>query len=70
MHVAHSIYIQPLGETFQPKPFQYQYGVAGPAIFDKTEQQDSSGNVEGRFSVKLPDGRLMIVNYNADHHDG
>ena len=32
--------------------------------------QDSAGNVEGEYSVVLPDGRVMVVTYNADHFDG
>jgi len=65
-------YFQPHGETFQPKPFQYQYGLAGERLpsFSKKEKQDSAGNVEGEYSVVLPDGRVMVVTYNADHYEG
>eukprot|EP00094_Tigriopus_californicus_P012354 TCALIF_11942-PA protein Name:"Similar to ACP20 Adult-specific cuticular protein ACP-20 (Tenebrio molitor)" AED:0.21 eAED:0.21 QI:0/0/0/0.66/0/0.33/3/0/219 len=56
-----------------PQPFAYQYGVKDGytgADFDKKEEQDAYGNLQGEYSVALPDGRTQIVTYTADHVNG
>ena len=60
-------------EKLPPQPFAYQYGVADDysgANFEKAENQDASGNLQGSYRVNLPDGRVQIVTYTADHHNG
>merc|ERR1719431_93817 len=60
-------------EKLPPKPYQYQYGVSddySKANFQKTESQDSSGNVIGSFVIALPDGRIQTTKYTADHVHG
>merc|ERR1712106_85049 len=57
-------------EKLPPKPFNYQYGVSddySKANFQKTESQDSNGNVIGSFVIALPDGRIQTTKYTADH---
>ena len=56
-----------------PRPFQYAYGVKDEysgANFDKKEEQDAYGAVNGEYRVALPDGRTQIVTYHADHENG
>ena len=56
-----------------PQPFAYQYGVADDysgANFEKAENQDAAGNLQGSYRVNLPDGRVQIVTYTADHTNG
>ncbi|TRY71834.1 hypothetical protein TCAL_10390, partial [Tigriopus californicus] len=56
-----------------PQPFAYQYGVKdgySGADFDKKEEQDAYGNLQGEYRVALPDGRTQIVTYNANHENG
>lgn len=38
--------------------------------FAKTETQDEYGTVSGEYRVELPDGRVQIVTYHADHENG
>ena len=60
-------------EKLPPKPFAYQYGVKDDysgTTFDKAETQDDYGNVQGEYKVQLPDGRIQIVSYTADHENG
>merc|ERR1712018_280106 len=60
-------------EKLPPQPFAYQYGVHDDysgASFEKNENQDASGNLAGSYRVNLPDGRVQIVTYTADHHNG
>ena len=60
-------------EKLPPKPFAYQYGVKDEysgTTFDKSESQDNYGNVKGEYRVQLPDGRIQIVSYTANHEDG
>ena len=60
-------------DTLPPHPYSYHYGVSdevGGSVFDKTERQDDNGNVEGEYRIQLPDGRLQIVTYTADHIHG
>eukprot|EP00096_Caligus_rogercresseyi_P003492 TRINITY_DN1659_c0_g1_i1.p2 TRINITY_DN1659_c0_g1~~TRINITY_DN1659_c0_g1_i1.p2 ORF type:complete len:110 (+),score=33.19 TRINITY_DN1659_c0_g1_i1:146-475(+) len=56
-----------------PKPFAYNYGVQDDytgTVFDKSETQDEYGSVNGEYRVHLPDGRIQIVKYHADHEGG
>jgi len=56
-----------------PQPYAYQYGVNDDysgAAFQKSENQDSYGKVDGSYRVNLPDGRVQIVTYHADHENG
>merc|ERR1711892_248617 len=56
-----------------PKPYNYQYGVSdgySKANFQKTESQDSNGNVKGQYVIALPDGRIQTTSYTADHVNG
>ncbi|XP_043210050.1 cuticle protein 7-like [Amphibalanus amphitrite] len=53
-------------------PYAYDYAVHDPhygAQFNKKETSDG-GNVEGSYSVVLPDGRTQHVKYYADHYGG
>ena len=56
-----------------PHPYTYKYGVHDDysgSNFDAGETGDGHGNVEGSYSVLLPDGRVQHVKYHADHHAG
>ena len=60
-------------DKFPPKPFGYEYGVKDPyhgTDFGKNEKQDAYGNLEGSYTVRLPDGRVQTVRYRADHQNG
>jgi hypothetical protein len=59
-------------EKIPPKPFAYEYGGADAygRHFAKTETQDEHGTVQGEYRVELPDGRVQIVTYHADHEHG
>ena len=56
-----------------PQPYTYQYGVAddySKANFQKAESQDGSGNVQGEYTIALPDGRIQHTKYTADPVNG
>lgn len=56
-----------------PQPFEYKYGVQDSytgTSFDKSEAQDAYGNLQGSYRVNLPDGRVQVVTYTADHEHG
>merc|ERR1719389_827488 len=59
-------------EKIPPQPFAYEYGGADEygRHFAKTETQDEYGVVQGEYRVELPDGRVQIVSYHADHDNG
>ena len=70
---AMALPLNPYQEKLPPKPFAYQYGVKDEysgTTFDKAETQDDYGNVQGEYKVQLPDGRIQIVSYTADHDNG
>ena len=57
----------------EPRPYHYQYAVDDPQygpMFNKEEQSDGSGTVQGYYAVNLPDGRTQHVKYVADHYNG
>merc|ERR1712212_954629 len=53
-------------------PYNYAYAVKDDyAGTDFGHNEDSNGqNVQGSYTVQLPDGRKQTVNYVADHHNG
>merc|ERR1711862_815366 len=69
VHPAHH---QEEEEKYPPKPFAYEYGGADESgrHFAKTETSDDDGVVRGEYRVELPDGRVQIVSYTADHENG
>merc|ERR1739848_980905 len=70
---ARALTLNPYEEKLPPRPFAYQYGVKDDytgTTFDKAETQDNYGNVKGEYKVQLPDGRIQIVTYTADHENG
>jgi hypothetical protein len=55
------------------KSYQYKYTVADEdqsLFFEKEEAGDETGNVQGKFSVLLANGRLLTVEYEADKKNG
>jgi len=57
----------------KPEAFAYNYGVADDYTnnnFQKTESQDEYGNVQGSFTIALPDGRIQTTSYTADAVNG
>uniref|UniRef100_A0AAG5DRH4 Cuticular protein RR family n=1 Tax=Anopheles atroparvus TaxID=41427 RepID=A0AAG5DRH4_ANOAO len=53
--------------------YEYKYEVKDPEkqlFFDKNEAGDTAGKVTGRYSVWLPDGRLMTIKYVVDKEGG
>ena len=57
----------------EPRPYQYQYAVDDPQygpMFNKAEQSDGAGTVQGSYAVNLPDGRTQIVKYASDAYNG
>merc|ERR1711962_1929572 len=56
-----------------PAPYTYTYGVAddySQANFNAGETADGAGNVQGSYSVSLPDGRRQNVAYTSNGYDG
>ena len=57
----------------EPLPYSFEYGVHDDytgANFNAGENSDGAGNVEGSYSVLLPDGRTQHVTYHADDYNG
>jgi len=55
------------------QPYSFEYGVHDDytgANFNAGENSDGAGNVEGSYSVALPDGRTQHVTYHADDYNG
>merc|ERR1712212_568169 len=69
---VHPAHYQEEKEKYEPKPFAYEYGGADESgrHFAKTETSDDDGVVRGEYRVELPDGRVQIVSYTADHVNG
>merc|ERR1712121_124165 len=69
---VHPAHYQEEEEKYPPKPFAYEYGGADESgrHFAKTETSDDDGVVRGEYRVELPDGRVQIVSYTADHVNG
>ncbi|XP_059613835.1 pro-resilin-like [Phlebotomus argentipes] len=64
---------RPQGPGELPEPYEYQYEVKDPEkdlFFDKSESGDATGKVTGRYSVLMPDKRLMIVTYSVEGESG
>eukprot|EP00091_Calanus_sinicus_P011855 TRINITY_DN2674_c0_g1_i7.p1 TRINITY_DN2674_c0_g1~~TRINITY_DN2674_c0_g1_i7.p1 ORF type:complete len:132 (-),score=39.89 TRINITY_DN2674_c0_g1_i7:66-461(-) len=60
-------------KALPPQPYTYQYGVAddySKANFQKAESQDEGGNVQGEYTIALPDGRIQHTKYTADPLNG
>merc|ERR1712117_100699 len=73
LHEAvHPAHYQDEEVKYEPKPFAYEYGGADESgrHFAKTETSDDDGVVRGEYRVELPDGRVQIVSYTADHVNG
>ena len=54
-------------------PFTYTYAVAddySKANFNQQESNDGNSNVQGSYSVALPDGRIQTVKYTSNGYDG
>eukprot|EP00091_Calanus_sinicus_P012527 TRINITY_DN2815_c0_g1_i2.p1 TRINITY_DN2815_c0_g1~~TRINITY_DN2815_c0_g1_i2.p1 ORF type:complete len:205 (-),score=38.50 TRINITY_DN2815_c0_g1_i2:55-669(-) len=69
---VHPAHYQEEEEDYPPQPFAYEYGGADSSgrHFAKTETSDDDGVVRGEYRVELPDGRVQIVSYTADHVNG
>ena len=55
---------------FQPKPYSFTYGVKDyDSGTDFSRAEERSGEVtKGEYRTALPDGRIQIVSYVADHN--
>merc|ERR1712018_945359 len=54
-------------------PYTYTYAVAddySKANFNAEETSDGASNVQGPYSVALPDGRIQHVGYTSDGYNG
>merc|ERR1712243_16802 len=54
-------------------PYTYTYAVAddySKANFNAEETSDGASNVQGGYSVALPDGRIQHVKYTSNAYDG
>lgn len=53
-------------------PYGFDYAVNDMySGVDFAQKEESDGNVvTGEYRVQLPDGRLQIVSYTADHENG
>merc|ERR1712128_73548 len=47
-------------KALPPQPYNYQ----------KAESQDEGGNVQGEYTIALPDGRIQHTKYTADPLNG
>ncbi|KFB52236.1 hypothetical protein ZHAS_00020349 [Anopheles sinensis] len=65
------LHAAPQAEKYEA--YEYKYEVKDPEkqlFFDKNEAGDTAGKVTGRYSVWLPDGRLMTIKYIVDKEGG
>ena len=56
-------------DNYQPDPFHFNYGVHDDyhhTDFSEQRSGDAAGNIEGEYTVALPDGRIQHVVYHAD----
>merc|ERR1712072_4144 len=54
-------------------PYTYTYAVAddySKSNFNAEETSDGASNVQGSYSVALPDGRIQNVRYTSNGYDG
>merc|ERR1712209_162951 len=54
-------------------PYTYTYAVAddySKAAFNAEETSDGASNVQGSYTVALPDGRIQTVTYTSNGYDG
>merc|ERR1719237_292038 len=54
-------------------PYTYSYAVAddySKAVFSAGESSDGASNVQGSYSVNLPDGRVQHVTYHSNGYEG
>jgi len=54
-------------------PYTYTYAVAddySKSTFNAEETSDGASNVQGSYSVALPDGRIQHVKYTSNGYDG
>merc|ERR1712128_233836 len=73
--VAHPLAVaHPVAAGYETEePYSYQYGVADDysnSNFNAAENADAAGNVQGSYSVALPDGRIQTVKYTSDNYNG
>ncbi|XP_076041820.1 cuticle protein 7-like [Oratosquilla oratoria] len=58
-------------QTYQPMPHQFLYNVRDEYGNDFGHNENSDGkNVQGEYRVQLPDGRVQVVSYTANHDTG
>ncbi|CAL4091477.1 unnamed protein product [Meganyctiphanes norvegica] len=62
----------PTGYKQPGMPYDFNYGVNDEyAGLNYGQKEDSDGNVvRGSYQVQLPDGRIQVVTYEADHDNG
>uniref|UniRef100_A0A182QGU7 Cuticular protein RR family n=1 Tax=Anopheles farauti TaxID=69004 RepID=A0A182QGU7_9DIPT len=61
----------PQAEKYEAYEYKYEVKDAEKQLFfDKNEAGDTAGKVTGRYSVWLPDGRLMTIKYVVDKEGG
>ena len=54
-------------------PYTFNYAVAddySKAVFSAGESSDGASNVQGSYSVNLPDGRVQHVTYHSNGYEG
>merc|ERR1719336_2964609 len=57
----------------EQSPYTYTYAVAddySKANFNAEETSDGASNVQGSYSVALPDGRIQHFKYSSNGYDG
>merc|ERR1711971_383552 len=62
-------------ETYadEVSPYSYTYAVAddySKSNFNAEETSDGASNVQGSYTVALPDGRIQKVTYSSNGYDG
>merc|ERR1711918_48956 len=62
-------------ETYpdEVSPYTFTYAVAddySKSNFNAEETSDGASNVQGSYTVALPDGRIQHVKYTSDGYDG